>query len=304
MDSELIFNMAANKTVSEINKMYNYRKLIDDVLPEAIRMYLSRNLIDTNENKKLYCSICLEGDAQGLSSLELPEVKSIWQDPEEGIIWLDIYGAEQPIELDDIYLEDQLLIVNELKFDDNKNKIHFVNDRSETQRGVKLNDGRIVSLYDENNQFYLRFDDVIDLEKGIIVSGSKGVHQPELTKDELANGYTTLNKLIREGKAEKEEVHCYDECSYDAGVWLNEYENDSECIDIDEIIDYFAEHGFNVTKEALQHNIDAWSSDFKSGYRDDENGYHLFTPCGCNKLSFRATSLDANCITWQSTYEV
>ena len=42
--------------------------------------------------------------------------------------------------------------------------------------------------------------------------------------------------------------------------------------------------------------------DYKSGYCDDTNNYHLFTPCGCNPLSFRATSLPTQCGYWQYTY--
>ncbi len=72
--------------------------------------------------------------------------------------------------------------------------------------------------------------------------------------------------------------------------------------DFDKIIAEFKEHGFNVTVEALKHNYSCWLGDLKSGFRDEQNGYHLFSPCGCNTLSFRATSLDER-IDWQKTYE-
>ncbi len=58
------------------------------------------------------------------------------------------------------------------------------------------------------------------------------------------------------------------------------------------IIEEFREHGFAVTEEAILHNYKAWKRDLKSGFRDKENGYHLFSPCGCNPLSLRATSLE------------
>lgn len=64
---------------------------------------------------------------------------------------------------------------------------------------------------------------------------------------------------------------------------------------------YFADKGFNVTFEALVHNYNCWCLDSKSGFRDEENNYHLFTPCGCNSLSFTATRLDGN-FDWQETY--
>lgn len=72
---------------------------------------------------------------------------------------------------------------------------------------------------------------------------------------------------------------------------------------LDGIAKEFKEHGFNVTIEALRHNFNAWRADLKSGYRDEENGYHLFTPCGCNPLSFRCSSLEEDCKDWQITYQ-
>lgn len=64
----------------------------------------------------------------------------------------------------------------------------------------------------------------------------------------------------------------------------------------------FKRHGFDVTDKALEHNYGCWRDDLKSGFRDEENGYHLFTPCGCNPLSFTATKLNGKCDYWQKTY--
>lgn len=75
------------------------------------------------------------------------------------------------------------------------------------------------------------------------------------------------------------------------------YEN----FDIKEVIEEFEANGFNVTEEAIIHNFEAWKSDYKSGYKDESNGYFLFTPCGCNALSFNATVLTGE--DWQKTYE-
>lgn len=72
---------------------------------------------------------------------------------------------------------------------------------------------------------------------------------------------------------------------------------------IQSIINKFKENGFNVTKEAILHNFSCWMDDLKSGYRDEKNNYHLFSPCGCNPLSFRATTLHPKCEDWQKTYE-
>ena len=72
--------------------------------------------------------------------------------------------------------------------------------------------------------------------------------------------------------------------------------------DINTMIKEFKDNGLNVTKEAIMHNYQAWRFDQKSGYRDEDNGYHLFTPCGCNPMSFRASSLHTKCEDWQQTY--
>lgn len=72
-------------------------------------------------------------------------------------------------------------------------------------------------------------------------------------------------------------------------------------ISVNEVIKKFKKQGYNVTREAIEHNFNAYLMDMKSGYRDEENGYHLFTPCRHNNLSFRLTTLNKNC-DWQTTY--
>ena len=110
-----------------------------------------------------------------------------------------------------------------------------------------------------------------------------------------------LNQLVREGYVLEATIYrCHDidpeafrdnrNCPPFTGKWVREF------------IREFKEHGFNVTREALVHNFSCWIGDLKSGYRDEKNGYHLFTPCGCNPLSFRATSLEPE-LDWQETYQ-
>lgn len=106
----------------------------------------------------------------------------------------------------------------------------------------------------------------------------------------------TFNDLYRDGILDKERT-CIE----------NEYEYYTEKTslskeDIDSIIQEFQENGFNITEEAIMHNYSAWCMDMKSGYRDEENNYHLFSPCGCNPLSFRASTLHEKCVDWQHTY--
>lgn len=62
--------------------------------------------------------------------------------------------------------------------------------------------------------------------------------------------------------------------------------------EIKTFIDEFKEHGINVTEKAIKHNYAAWKEDVDSGYRDEENQYHLSTPCGCYPLTFNAVRLD------------
>ena len=73
-----------------------------------------------------------------------------------------------------------------------------------------------------------------------------------------------------------------------------------EELDVESILAEFAKYDFNVTYEAIEHNFNAWLNDYKSGYRDEDNQYHLFTPCGCNPLSFTVSRLNGS--DWQITY--
>lgn len=77
--------------------------------------------------------------------------------------------------------------------------------------------------------------------------------------------------------------------------------NHYEDFNLEEVIKEFKTNGFNVTEEAIMHNFEAWRDDYKSGFKDEENGYFLFTPCGCNTLCFVACELTG--VDWQKTYE-
>ena len=85
-------------------------------------------------------------------------------------------------------------------------------------------------------------------------------------------------------------------------VFIEKAKNCSCCkkINIKKIIEEFEANGFNVTEGAIIHNFEAWKLDYKSGYKDESNGYFLFTPCGCNALRFNATELTGE--DWQKTY--
>lgn len=107
----------------------------------------------------------------------------------------------------------------------------------------------------------------------------------------------TFNDLYANGTMGKEGSCIENKHQVDLGY--NPTLTDSK---IKKIIEEFKENGFNITREAILHNYKAWRYDMKSGYRDEENNYHLFSPCGCNPLSFRATTLHEKCADWQHTY--
>lgn len=113
--------------------------------------------------------------------------------------------------------------------------------------------------------------------------------------------FPDVNQLIREGRLLEATIYrCHD-------IAPKEFSNRFHCPRLTEkwirrFQEEFRKNGFPVTDEALLHNFTCWKGDLKSGYRDEANGYHLFTPCGCNPLSFHATSLEPE-LDWQFTYE-
>lgn len=71
---------------------------------EELRHKLSLLLMDTNITNPVNCDIIIgEEEAIGLSSLEMPRIVSIFQEPSEGIIWFQIEGIDELKEFDDIY---------------------------------------------------------------------------------------------------------------------------------------------------------------------------------------------------------
>lgn len=105
--------------------------------------------------------------------------------------------------------------------------------------------------------------------------------------------YPTIYDMIANG----EDIKCvypYDEC--DSPIYKSYYFNPQN------VVYFFKRKGYNVTIDAIEHNYNAWLNDYKSGYRDEVNGYHLFTPCACNPLQFRLSTLHPTASDWQKTY--
>ena len=68
----------------------------------TVRDKLSALLMDTSEESHMNVDIILEtSEDQGLSDLEKPCVKEIWQHPTEGIIMIQLEGCSEPNELED-----------------------------------------------------------------------------------------------------------------------------------------------------------------------------------------------------------
>lgn len=165
--------------------------------------------------------------------------------------------------------------------------------RSKSHRCFELPNGKLVDVYS------CRYDAKVDLKKGTFMVFSYS--------DEYKNlPLPTFNELVAQGVVK--EVTCI-EHSYD--ITLPTYNCSTRLFKdavlpkrvVNRIIKEFNENGFNITEKAIMHNYSAWLGDLKSGYRDKKNNYHLFSPCGCNTLSFRATTLHRKCADWQTTYE-
>lgn len=81
---------------------------------EILRRHFSALLMNTDNEHHLKCNITIEDDAMGLSTLQMPKVIGVFQEPTEGIIWFYIEG-DCLVEFDDIETNDLINILNTLK---------------------------------------------------------------------------------------------------------------------------------------------------------------------------------------------
>lgn len=85
--------LTQNKSVADISLLYED---LDDkriIFREACRQFLSRFLMDTDDEHPYECDIVLEPEeAIGLSSLLMPHLVRMWQEPTEGWISFEIDG--------------------------------------------------------------------------------------------------------------------------------------------------------------------------------------------------------------------
>ena len=165
-------------------------------------------------------------------------------------------------------------------------KLNFIKSRKDAQWSYQLNDGRIIEILSKEGKFLIDFGTRFNLETGEIYAYN--------AKD-VPEGAVSLNDLVS-AKAGRR-LYCYDEGEVNLGR-----PRSMSAMRVASIVNKFKKQGFNVTPQAILHNWDAWLGDRKSGYRDEQNGYHLFSPCGCNPFSLRASSLEDCCKEWQTTY--
>lgn len=101
-----------NKSVLEMETMFEQYNYLDKLLRKSMRNYLSRELMNTSEDNPRVETICLI-NAEGfrLSTLNFPWIYKLWQNPTEGIIYFayDREGKEI-VEFDHMLTEDLLTI--------------------------------------------------------------------------------------------------------------------------------------------------------------------------------------------------
>lgn len=167
----------------------------------------------------------------------------------------------------------------------------IITDRNEAHAAGLLTSGIFFVRADDGLKMYLpiRYDSRVDLHALTYCDPAADSPLPTLN-DLLAAGSVVEKKAFREYDVYPEG---FDNCEVLKPLTGEIVRN---------IIADFKAHGFNVTRKAVMHNYKAWYHDLKSGWRDTARGYHLFTPCGCNPLSFSATTLFGES-DWQETYE-
>lgn len=84
---------------------------------------VSKLLMDTSEENPLECEIIIESPEDcGLSSLLLPTVNKIWQDPEEGWIRLQYEGSNNIVEFEYLDIEEKLQILKYLEYENSNSR--------------------------------------------------------------------------------------------------------------------------------------------------------------------------------------
>ena len=167
-------------------------------------------------------------------------------------------------------------------------ELKIVKDRKDCEWGYQISEDTILVICDLNGEYQLMWDKPFSIESGVIFDNEGEI-------DAFNKGRTLTLNTLSANKIGKQ-VHCYDEYY----IRVGEVKSLSNKM-VKEICKEFKENGFDVTEHAVLTNFANWKSGYKCGYRDDANGYHLFTPCGLNPFSLTATTLFDGA-DWQDTY--
>lgn len=105
-----------NVPVDSLQALFDQFKSQEQFLRESIRHYLSAKLMDTSDDNRMECKICLVTEIGfGLSSLNYPWIYQMWQDPCEGIIYFNYdRDGEEIVEFDYMLTEDLITICKEI----------------------------------------------------------------------------------------------------------------------------------------------------------------------------------------------
>jgi hypothetical protein len=242
-------------------------------------------------NGELYSDVKLATTKDEALKLQNANIESIGSDVGDDNLaeslrdkWHVVYESG-----DDVYITNILeqTVGEEKDFPYIVKEIPFVEDEMDCERGVLLDDGRIIPII-KNRKIVVTWETPINLETGMMI--------PYVSQcDAQIKGYTCLNELKENGKIKRET------CAYKEYEIRMGYIRSMSDKRIEAIIKEFKREGFNVTRQAILYCYVAYRSGFKSGYRDEENGYHLFCPNRLNPFRLSATSLLKD-TDWQTTY--
>lgn len=242
-------------------------------------------------NGELYSDVKLATTKDEALKLQNANIESIGSDVGDDTLaeslrdkWHVVYESG-----DDVYITNILeqTVGEEKDFPYIVKEIPFVEDEMDCERGVLLDDGRIIPII-KNRKIVVTWETPINLETGMMI--------PYVSQcDAQIKGYTCLNELKENGKIKRET------CAYKEYEIRMGYIRSMSDKRIEAIIKEFKREGFNVTRQAILYCYVAYRSGFKSGYRDEENGYHLFCPNRLNPFRLSATSLLED-TDWQTTY--
>lgn len=106
------FRNCANKSVSEIKSFIG--KIDDDLVEKCARLWLSRHL--AFDDNSVECRIFLEPDGSfGIGVLQMPLVKRVYMDKTEGWIGLYIEGYDEPLDFDELSLQEKIQLIDGLE---------------------------------------------------------------------------------------------------------------------------------------------------------------------------------------------